>query len=157
MSEDASGGSSANQQPATVGNVAQEIVAPGRVESSSERDQFDPLGWRVPVVCKDCNKSFEVPYRHFQAGVVFHCVHCHGSFVPNYEMYRAVREAFENFYSSRKLEHAEFAKGGIDEGEFRRTQDEKLENFRRELEALAHDMRPAGKLVRRRGLAAMFT
>src|SRR5579863_5452827 len=64
-------------------------------------DEFDAMGWEVPLICKDCEKDFKVPYRHFQVGVVFHCPHCHGSFVPKLSMYRSVRDAFETFYAAR--------------------------------------------------------
>ena len=70
------------------------------------RDYADPMTWQVPVICKDCNQSFEVPYRHFQAGVVFHCPHCHGSFVPTSTMYRVVHAAFEAFFARQRAARA---------------------------------------------------
>jgi len=124
---------------------------------SEQRDEFDPLGWIVPVICKDCGKDFALPYRHFQAGVVFHCPHCHGSFVPNLPMYRAVRDAFETFYAKRKRDRDEFQRGGGDDAAFHRKQTIELEGFRKSLDQLARAMRPAGKMVKRKGLAAMFT
>ena len=48
-------------------------------------EEFDPLTWAVPVICKDCNEPFTIPYRLFQAGVVFYCPNCSGSFVPKPE------------------------------------------------------------------------
>jgi hypothetical protein len=120
-------------------------------------DEFDPLGWIVPVVCKDCDKRFEVPYRHFQAGVVFHCPHCHGSYVPKSTMDRVVRETFETFYAKRKHARDEVSRVGGDADTFRRRQEKELAEFRDKLEQLACAMRPAGKMVKRRGLAAMFT
>lgn len=120
-------------------------------------DEFDPLGWEVPVICKDCGKGFKVPYRHFQAGVVFHCPHCRGSFVPKVGMYRTVREAFETFYSRRKREHEEFTRSGRDETSFRRKQEHDLAQFHQLLDQIAQAMRPAGKMVKRGWLAAMFT
>jgi hypothetical protein len=118
-------------------------------------DEFDPSGWTVPVICKDCAKGFELPYRHFQAGVVFHCPHCHGSFVPNLPMYRAVRDAFESFYAKYKRERDSSL--NRDDERSRQRHAEELAAFRKSLDDLAHAMRPAGKMVRRKGLAAMFT
>jgi hypothetical protein len=125
--------------------------------SSAQRDEFDPLGWIVPVVCKDCGKDFELPYRHFQAGVVFHCPHCHGSFVPNLPMYRAVHDAFESFYAKRKRDREAAISRGDEEAAWRQRQALELAAFRKSLEELARAMRPAGKMVKRKGLAAMFT
>jgi len=119
-------------------------------------DPFDPLGWELPVVCKDCDKQFNVPYRHFQAGVVFHCPHCHGSYVPTLPMYRRVREAFDSFYGQIRRE-----RDLITEPDRQPAFDEQFEaeltRFKERLERLARELRPAGKMVRRKGLAAMFT
>jgi hypothetical protein len=121
------------------------------------RDEFDPFGWQVPVICKDCGKDFSLPYRHFKAGVVFHCPHCHGSFVPKVEMDRDVRQTFETFYARRQQAREQFERGGGDAAAFRATQERELQEFRRALDQLAHAMRPAGKMVKRGWLAAMFT
>ena len=67
-------------------------------------EEFNPIAWEVPVVCKDCGETFSIPYRHFQAGVVFYCPSCSGSYVPKSTMAREVRETFENFYSRRRAE-----------------------------------------------------
>jgi hypothetical protein len=127
------------------------------VPAKKSVDEFDPMGWQVPVICKDCEKEFKVPYRHFQVGVVFHCPHCHGSYVPKMTMHRMVRDAFETFYGKRKREREEFARSGGDEAVFNRKQEKELEQFQMRLDQLAHEMRPAGKLVRPKGIGAMFT
>jgi hypothetical protein len=121
------------------------------------RDPFDPLGWEVPVVCKDCNKDFKVPYRHFHAGVVFHCPHCHGSYVPTLSMYRQVHDTFETFYARMRCEREKITPGAGDELAFKLSFENALTQFNKTLEQLARTMHPAGKLVRRKGLAAMFT
>ena len=119
--------------------------------------EFDPLAWELPVLCKDCEQPFRVPYRHFQTGVVFHCPHCHGSFVPKLPMYRAARETFESFYGERRRAQEEFARKAGDASEFQRRQAQELEQFKQKLDQLAQAMRPAGKMIKRKGLAAMFT
>jgi len=120
-------------------------------------DEFDPVRWELPVICKDCGQDFIVPYRHFKAGVVFHCPHCHGSFVPLLKMYHAVRDLFETFYARRRLERDEFARSSGDQERFERKQAVDLEDFHKALIKLAHAMRPAGKMVKPKGFGAMFT
>jgi hypothetical protein len=122
-------------------------------------DEFDPLGWDVPVICKDCDKRFIVPYRNFHAGVVFHCPSCQGSWVPNTTIAQGMRKVFEGFWGSRKLAREAFEHGQLkfDRAEFERRQAEELKAFKERLERLATELKPAGKLVRPKGLAAMFT
>jgi hypothetical protein len=122
-------------------------------------DEFDPLGWEVPLICKDCEKGFSVPYRHFHAGVVFHCPHCNGSWVPNTTIAKGTRRAFEEFWGTRKRAREAFERGELklERAEFERRQAAELEAFNERLERLAQEMKPAGKLVRPKGLAAMFT
>ena len=120
------------------------------------RDPLDRLGWELPVVCKDCDKEFKVPYRHFQAGVVFHCPHCHGSYVPTLPMYRRVHETFEAFYERMRRERNRMRQSGNDAA-FQGRLAREIGEFDKMLERLARELRPAGKMVRRRGLSAMFT
>jgi hypothetical protein len=120
-------------------------------------DPFDPLGWELPVVCKDCDKEFKVAYRHFQAGVVFHCPHCHGSYVPNVPMYRRVHDTFETFYARMKRERDAAPQPAAGDSAFNGKLEAELAEFQKKLQQLARELRPAGKMVRRKGLAAMFT
>jgi hypothetical protein len=120
-------------------------------------DEFDPAGWTVPVICKDCDKEFTLPYRVFLVGVVFHCPHCRGSFVPTVPMYRAVRDAFDTFYARRRSERDKSARDGGGAASLARKQATEREEFVKTLDKLARTMRPAGKMVRWRGIRAMFT
>ena len=126
-------------------------------------DEFDPLGWDVPVICKDCNKRFIVPYRNFHAGVVFHCPSCQGSWVPNTTIAKEMRQVFESFWGLRKRAREAFERGELagspklTRAEFERRQADELKTFKKRLEQLAKELKPAGKLVRPKGLAAMFT
>src|SRR5262249_60225698 len=79
-------------------------AAPSGPTAAAADGEYDPIAWEVPVVCKDCNEPFTIPYRHFQAGVVFYCPSCSGSYVPKSTMVRVVRETFENFYGRRRAE-----------------------------------------------------
>ena len=144
--------------PAPAASTATVLAtAPANALPPQPRDEFDPMGWEVPLICKDCGKEFRVPYRHFQIGVVFHCSHCHGSFVPKLSIYRAVRDAFEMFYARRKREHDDFARSAGNESAFKLKQERSLAEFHKRLDTLAHEMRPAGKMVKPKGLAAMFS
>ena len=124
---------------------------------SKDRDPFDPLTWELPVVCKDCDKEFKVPYRHFQAGVVFHCPHCRGSYVPTLPMYRKVHDTFETFYARMRRERNEMNKNAGNERAYSERLERQFAEFGDRLKRLARELQPAGKMVRRKGLAAMFT
>ena len=59
-----------------------------------------------------------MPFRYFRAGMVFHCPHCNGSFVPTLSMVRAVERrsalprrwtaTFEDFHERRRRELEQF-------------------------------------------------
>ena len=133
--------------------------APGAAAATSASSaEFNPLAWEVPVICKDCNEPWTIPYRLFEQGVVFHCPSCSGSFVPKTAMYRAVKETFEGFYNRRRTDREAFErKRAREAAAFEAKQAAEMEAFKQKLEALAHSMKPAGKLVKPTGIAAMFT
>jgi hypothetical protein len=137
----------------------QAAAAPTPTVTPQPVDEFDPLGWDVPIVCKDCDKPFTAPYRNFYAGVVFHCPSCHGSWVPNTTIAKGIRRVFENFWSARRQAREAFERGELklDHAGFERRQAEELEAFKKRLARLAVELKPAGKLVRPKGLASMFT
>ena len=143
--------------------VAPAVAAPKpapapAVATSAQSAEFDPLAWEVPVICKDCNGPWTIPYRLFAQGVVFHCPACLGSFVPKTAMYRAVRETFEGFYNRRRAQREAFErKPARDAAAFEAKQAAEMKEFKQKLEALAHSMKPAGKTVRPKGIATMFT
>ena len=143
--------------PATAAKTA--AVAPAAVAASSASSaEFNPLAWEVPVICKDCNEPWTIPYRLFEKGVVFHCPSCSGSFVPKTAMYRAVKETFEGFYNSRRADREAFErKRAREAAAFEAKQAAEMEAFKQKLEALAHSMKPAGKMVKPTGIASMFT
>jgi ferredoxin len=147
------------------GAVAVPAVPPAAVAASTAPAaravagaEFDPIGWSVPVVCKDCNERYTIPYRHFQVGVVFYCPQCSGSFVPTSTLYKRVRVAFEGFYARRKAEREKLERKRARELElFEQRESAEMAQFNAELEKLAQEMKPAGKMVKPRGIAAMFT
>ncbi len=146
--------------PATASKPAPSPAAapPPAPAASGVSAEFDPVTWAVPVICKDCHEPYAIPFRHFQAGVVFYCPHCSGSFVPNSTLCRMVRDTFEGFYGRRRMEREAFEQWRVRElGEFEARQVAAMEGFRERLQEMAHAMKPAGKLVRPKGIAAMFT
>jgi hypothetical protein len=121
-------------------------------------DELNPIAWTVPVRCKDCNEIYTIPYRHFQAGVVFYCPFCSGSFVPNSVICRTVKDTFEGFYGRRQRELEAFERKRARElAELEARRAAEMEAFNARLQKLADEIKPAGKLVRPKGLAAMFT
>jgi hypothetical protein len=136
---------------------AASTVAPEKSADPKARDPLDPLGWDLPVVCKDCDREFKVPYRHFQAGVVFHCPHCHGSYVPTLPMYRRVHDTFETFFARMRRERDQMTQPVVNGADFSDKLKAELAQFQKVLEGMALELRPAGKMVRRKGFAAMFT
>jgi ferredoxin len=120
--------------------------------------EFNPIAWEVPVICKDCNEPWTIPYRLFEAGVVFRCPNCSGSYVPKTTMYRAVRETFEGFYNRRRADREALdRKRAREAAAFEQKQAAEMEEFKKTLERLAQSMKPAGKTVRPTGIASMFT
>jgi ferredoxin len=160
--EKANGAAPAAAKPAPAAAPAPKPTAPaapaGTAANAALSEEFNPLAWEVPVICKDCNQPYTIPYRLFEAGVVFHCPVCSGSFVPKTAMYRTVRETFEGFYNRRRAEREAFARKQAKEAAgFGAKQAAEMEQFKQKLEELARSMKPAGKLERPKGLAAMFT
>jgi len=145
--------------PAPAAALKPASLAPAAVAATSTSSaEFNPLAWEVLVICKDCNEPWTIPYRLFEKGVVFHCPSCSGSFVPKTAMYRAVKETFEGFYNRRRAEREAFErKREREAAAFEAKQAAEMEAFKQKLEALAHSMKPAGKLVRPTGIASMFT
>jgi ferredoxin len=144
------------------GNGAAKAVdaapAPAAAAAAAQSDESDPIAWEVPVRCKDCHEIYAIPYRHFQAGVVFYCPNCSGSFVPDSVICRTVRSAFEDFYTRRQREREAFERKRARElGQFEAKQAAEMEAFQERLKRLADEMKPAGKLVRPKGIASMFT
>jgi len=133
-------------------------VAVATPASAASVEEYDPATWAVPVECKDCKEPFSIPYRHFQAGVVFYCPNCSGSFVPNTTLCRNVREAFEGFYGRRRRERERLeARRAKELADFEARQAAEAEAFAKQLQEMAQSAKPAGKMVKPKGLAAMFT
>lgn len=134
-----------------------EAASPSPSRENGSIGECDPMAWQLPLVCKDCNRRFDVPYRHFQAGVVFHCPHCHGSFVPKRPMCTTVHAAFDEFFARRRAAREELARMTGQEAKWREQQAKDHAAFRANLERIADAMRPAGKMVRKGWLAGMFS
>jgi ferredoxin len=133
-------------------------AAPPAPTTAAADGEYDPIAWEVPVVCKDCNEPFTIPYRHFQAGVVFYCPSCSGSYVPKSTMVRVVRETFETFYGRRRAERESLEKRQRrDQNALEAKQAAEMEAFKKRLQELGNELKPAGKMVRPKGIASMFS
>ena len=132
------------------------VAAPAPVIAGTS--EYDPATWEVPIVCHLCNANYSIPYRHFRVGMVFYCPSCSASFVPNKTIYEAVRKHFEGFYGKRRREREEFERRRAREIElFENRQAAEMTAFNEALEKMAQDRKPAGKVVKPKGLAAMFS
>jgi ferredoxin len=133
-------------------------VAVATPAAAASVEEYDPMTWAVPVICKDCNEPFSIPYRLFQAGVVFYCPNCSGSFVPNSRLCRNVREAFEGYYTRRRRERERLeARQAKERADLEARETAEAEAFAKQLQDMAESAKPAGKMVKPKGLAAMFT
>jgi ferredoxin len=142
--------------PGGRGNQASPPLAAAAAVASN--DEYDPVTWEVPVACKDCNEQYTIPYRHFQVGVVFYCPQCSGSFVPTSTIVRTVLDAFEGFYALRRRAREVFERRRERELEqFEAKQAAEMDGFNARLQEIARTIKPAGKVVRKSGLASMFT
>ena len=145
-------------KPAAPSAAPKAAPAPASAAAAAESSEYDPASWEVPIVCHLCNANYSIPYRHFRVGMVFYCPSCSASFVPNKTIYEAVRKHFEGFYGRRRREREEFERRRARESErFEARQDAEKEAFNEALDKMAHEMKPAGKLVKPKGLAAMFS
>ena len=138
-------------QPPAAGGAAAAKAAAAPLPPPPEPepiDEFDPIGWDVPIICKDCDKPFAVPYRNFHAGVVFHCPSCQGSWVPNTTIAKGMRQVFENFWSPAQASPRGFRARrtqGQAEGRARRVRAPaggQLKEFKKRLERLAAELKP---------------
>jgi ferredoxin len=151
-------GAAAAPAPAQAPAPAPKAAPPAPPVAAAADGEYDPIAWEVPVVCKDCNEPFTIPYRHFQAGVVFYCPSCSGSYVPKSTMVRVVRETFENFYGRRRAERESLEKRQRREQDaLEAKQAVQLEAFKKRLQDLGNQLKPAGKMVRPKGIASMFS
>jgi len=133
-------------------------VAVATPASAASVEEYDPSTWAVPIICKDCSEPYSIPYRHFQAGVVFYCPNCSGSFVPNSKLCRNVREAFEGYYSRRRRERERMeARQAKERADLEARQVAEAEAFGKQLQEMAESAKPSGKMTKPRGIAAMFT
>ncbi|MGH7916989.1 MAG: hypothetical protein ACREQE_05925 [Candidatus Binataceae bacterium] len=117
-------------------------------DGTAERIKLDPMTWQVPLVCQQCARHFEVPYRHFEAGVVFHCLHCRASFVPKTTICRIVRDAFEEFRQARTRASEAARQKGNDQAALARVEQREYDAFILRIEHLV-DLRPRIKMMRK--------
>jgi len=108
--------------------------------------------WEVPLKCFRCGGAFTVAFQYVRPGVVLHCPHCVGSFVPNTALYQALSRRLTLFHSSWKKSSDEFRERRARELEsFEASQRAALRSLEADLEKIADGAELAGAPTRSRG------
>src|SRR5262249_59496371 len=106
----------------------------------------------IPLVCFRCTGEFEVDFQYVKPGVVLHCPHCFGSFVPNTAMYQGIARRLKRFYDSWEKSFEEFRTRRARELErFEAGQSEALESLRSDIRSVGVKAAIAGAPARNRG------
>lgn len=108
--------------------------------------------WAVPLSCFRCRGQFEVPFQYLKPGVVLHCPHCMGSYVPNTALYQALSRRLVKFYSSWTKSFDEFRERRARELEsFELSRKEALATLEEDLRDISERAELAGAPARSRG------
>jgi ferredoxin len=108
--------------------------------------------WGIPLTCFRCRGQFEVPFQYIKPGVVLHCPHCVGSFVPNTALYQALSRRLGRFYASWTRSFDEFRERRARELEsFERSRKDALETLETDLREISENAELAGAPARSRG------
>jgi len=135
--------------PAPAAPVAATAVSPEDALAASVPDLDD---WEVPLKCFRCNGGFSVAFQYVRPGVVLHCPHCVGSFVPNTALYQALSRRLGRFHASWKQSFDEFRERRARELEsFEASQRAALASLESDLEKIADGAELAGAPTRNRG------
>jgi ferredoxin len=101
--------------------------------------------WEVPLHCFRCDQAFTVPFAYLQAGTVFNCPHCQGTYVPTFPLCQAVERALRGFHDTFTSDAQAFhERRQRDLDRFREQQRQHLEAFGQRLTELARSVRPPG-------------
>lgn len=132
-------------------------VAPTPVAALSPEDALaasvpDLEDWEVPLRCFRCSGEFSVAFQYIRPGVVLHCPHCIGSFVPNTALYQALHRRLSGFHRSWRQSFEEFRERRARELEsFEAGQRAALAKLEDDLKKIADEAELAGAPVRSRG------
>jgi ferredoxin len=108
--------------------------------------------WEVPLKCVRCGGGFTVPFQYVRPGMVLHCPHCVGSYVPNTALYQELSRRLIRFHASWTQSFAEFRERRARELEsFEESQKAALAALEADLEKIADGAELAGAPTRSRG------
>jgi ferredoxin len=131
--------------------------APAATVAQSPEDALaaavpDLEDWEVPLRCFRCGGEFSVAFQYVRPGVVLHCPHCIGSFVPNTALYQALSRRLTGFHRSWRQSFEEFRERRARELEsFEAGQRAALAKLEDDLKKLADGAELAGAPTRSRG------
>ena len=108
--------------------------------------------WDVPLRCFRCEGEFSVAYQYVRPGVVLHCPHCGGSFVPNTALYQGLSKRLSSFHGSWSKSFAEFRDRRAKElASFEASQKAELAKLEADLRKIAGGAELAGGPQKHRG------
>ncbi|MBY0279566.1 4Fe-4S dicluster domain-containing protein [Candidatus Binatia bacterium] len=125
------------------------VVSPEDALAAAVPDLDD---WEVPLRCFRCEGEFSVAYQYIRPGVVLHCPHCVGSFVPNTALYQALSKRLSSFHGSWHKSFEEFrARRAKELASFEASQKAALEKLEADLRKIATGAELAGAPQKQRG------
>jgi hypothetical protein len=108
--------------------------------------------WEVPLRCFRCEGEFSVAYQYIRPGVVLHCPHCVGSFVPNTALYQALSKRLSSFHGSWRKSFDEFrARRAKELASFEASQKAALDTLEVDLKKISTGAELAGAPQKQRG------
>jgi ferredoxin len=135
--------------PAAVAAAPAVVTRPEDALAASVPDLDD---WEVPLRCFRCEGEFSVAYQYVRPGVVLHCPHCVGSFVPNSALYQALSKRLSSFHGSWRKSFDEFRERRAKElASFEAGQKAALAKLEADLKKIAHGAELAGGPQKQRG------
>jgi len=134
---------------ASVAAAAPVAVSPEDALAAAVPDLED---WDVPLKCFRCSGMFSVPFQYIKPGIVLHCPHCVGSFVPNTALYQSLSRRLTTFHASWTKSFAELRERRVRELEsFEAGQKAALAALEDDLKKIADGAELAGAPTRSRG------
>lgn len=108
--------------------------------------------WEVPLKCFRCGGGFSVAFQYVRPGMVLHCPHCVGSYVPNTALYQELSRRLTRFHASWTKSFEEFRERRARELEsFEQSQKAALATLEADLEKIGTGAELAGAPTRSRG------
>ena len=125
------------------------VMSPEDALAASVPDLDD---WEVPLRCFRCEGEFSVAYQYIRPGVVLHCPHCVGSFVPNTALYQALSKRLSSFHGAWRKSFDEFrARRAKELASFEASRKAELDKLEADLRKISTGAELAGAPQKQRG------